>query len=342
MSITKLSLFKRYNGIYYITYQEDGSTKWKSTKKKLKHEALKVLSDFDDYLRHDSPTVSFHEFVHQFLSLRANYLRESTIRRIYLPAFNAFDSICGNKSVTAYTVKDVETFKSKRLETCSPTTVNIAFRALKGAFNCAIKWHLLIENPFEKSSQLRAPERFPTYLSKEDFKRLLCTVKEPELKDVFLFATFTGLRLGEITNLRWSSIDFQKRQILVENLDDFFTKTGKQRCVPMNETIINLLSRKELTQKFCVHVFQRRGVRLQHSYVSHKFKEYARALGLNDRLHFHSLRHTFATWLVHDGVNIYEVQKLLGHSSVKVTEVYSHLAAGELQDAVNKISLSAN
>ena len=60
---------------------------------------------------------------------------------------------------------------------------------------------------------------------------------------------------------------------------------------------------------------------------------------LNNKLHFHSLRHTFATWLVQDGVNIYEVQKLLGHSSVKVTEIYSHLVANELHNAVNKLSI---
>ncbi|MBI5475218.1 MAG: tyrosine-type recombinase/integrase [Ignavibacteriales bacterium] len=63
---------------------------------------------------------------------------------------------------------------------------------------------------------------------------------------------------------------------------------------------------------------------------------------LNSKLHFHSLRHTFATWLVQDGVNIYEVQKLLGHSNMKVIEVYSHLVTSKLHSAVNKISLRLN
>jgi site-specific recombinase XerD len=89
-------------------------------------------------------------------------------------------------------------------------------------------------------------------------------------------------------------------------------------------------------------VFHFKGKAINPNWVSKTFKAYARKAGLNDKLHFHSLRHTFASWLVQDGVSIYEVQKLLGHSSVKVTEVYSHLAASELHGAVNRLNLNLN
>lgn len=56
----------------------------------------------------------------------------------------------------------------------------------------------------------------------------------------------------------------------------------------------------------------------------------------------HLLSHTFATWLVQSGVGIYEVQKLMGHSSVAITQVYTHLAPSELHSAVDKITLSLN
>lgn len=342
MSITKLSLFKRYNGIYYITYLQDGIPKWKSTKAKLKHEALKVLSDFQQYLKRDVPKVTFQDFVNQFLTIKTNNLRESTIKRICLPAFDAFDRICGNRWLTAYTLKDVEEFKSKRLEECSPTTINMQFRALRSAFNLAIRWQMLADNPFSKSSQLKAPEQPPIYLTKDEFKRLLRVVEEDVLKEVFLFAALTGMRSGEISNLRWSEIDFQHRQITIKNSEHFKTKTGKNRCVPMNELVVSMLSRKELAQRFCEYVFQLKGQQLQQGFLSKGFKKYVRLVGLNDKIHFHSLRHTFATWLVQDGVSIYEVQKLLGHSSVKVTEVYSHLVASELHSSVNKILLNLN
>ncbi len=75
-------------------------------------------------------------------------------------------------------------------------------------------------------------------------------------------------------------------------------------------------------------------------WVQHLFKRYVRDLKLPERLHFHSLRHTFASWLVQDGATLYEVQKLLGHSSAKVTEVYSHLQPEELHSTVERIRLT--
>jgi site-specific recombinase XerD len=62
----------------------------------------------------------------------------------------------------------------------------------------------------------------------------------------------------------------------------------------------------------------------------------------NHRLHLHSLRHTFASWLVQDGVSLYEVQKLLGHSSIAVTEIYSHLQPEQLHETVNRLKVSLN
>ena len=76
--------------------------------------------------------------------------------------------------------------------------------------------------------------------------------------------------------------------------------------------------------------------------LSKRFRLAVRAAGLDTGLHFHSLRHTFATWLVQERISIYEVQKLLGHSSIAITQVYSHLAPNELHHAVNKIEASMN
>jgi len=107
----------------------------------------------------------------------------------------------------------------------------------------------------------------------------------------------------------------------------------------MSEVVYQLLRTKHSVNGF---IFTVDGKKIAEDLVTHMFKAYVRKADLNPKLHLHSLRHTFATWLVQEGVSIYEVQKLLGHSSISVTQVYSHLAASELHGAVNKISVSLN
>jgi site-specific recombinase XerD len=78
-------------------------------------------------------------------------------------------------------------------------------------------------------------------------------------------------------------------------------------------------------------------------WVTALFKKYVRRSNLENKgLHFHSLRHTFASWLVQKGATLYEVQRLLGHTSSKVTEVYSHLQPEHMRDTVNKVKSSLN
>jgi integrase len=337
MRSTRLYLYKRSNGYWYIGYHDNGRKRWKSTNSKLKNDALRALVEFSESPASGPSSISLSEFIIQFCELRSSDLRGTTIQSIYLPAFRSFQSVCGDRPLAAYSLKDVELYKSQRLRSCAPTTVNIEFRSLRAAFACAVKWQLLQDNPFAKSSRVRVPERLPVYFSKDEFNLFLSFVREQHLKDLFLFAALTGLRQGEILSLEWTKIDLERRLIIVANSNGFLTKSGKCRAVPMSDYVFGLLSRRSLAREFSDKVFHRQGKELTQSYVEHKFKRYLRQARLNDDLRFHSLRHTFATWLVQSGVGLYEVQKLLGHSDARTTQMYSHLVAGELHAAVNKI-----
>lgn len=79
------------------------------------------------------------------------------------------------------------------------------------------------------------------------------------------------------------------------------------------------------------------GERLGAESLSRRFKRYVQRAGLSDKLHFHSLRHTGTSWLVQRGVSLFVVQKLLGHSSPTVTQIYSHLSDQNLQQAVQQL-----
>jgi integrase len=169
---------------------------------------------------------------------------------------------------------------------------------------------------------------------------LLAAIPKQWFKNVVLFAVNTGLRRGEIANLKWDQIDLSHKLIYVINSESFHTKTGKERAVPLNIVALGIL---ESLPRRSEYVFVgEKGWNLDLVRISHLFKQAVIASGLEKKLHFHSLRHTFATWLVQNGVGIYEVQKLLGHTSIVVTQVYSHLSGGELHSAVDRITVSMN
>ena len=109
----------------------------------------------------------------------------------------------------------------------------------------------------------------------------------------------------------------------------------------MNDELCRLLqtrrARTSSESRLVFHIHQ-----ISQSSVSHRMKKAVRAAGLENRLHFHSARHAFASWLVQAGVSLYEVQKLLGHSPPPVTEVYSHPQPEHLHGSVNRITVSMN
>ena len=178
----------------------------------------------------------------------------------------------------------------------------------------------------------------PAFFSKDDFQKFIPVVGNHHLRDVFLFAVMTGLRRGEILNLRWTDVSLNLKLLQVESSVSFHVKAGKRRTIPLSEQAIQLLQKQGVTAK-SEYVFEHRGWRIKGIYVTHKFKHFVRVAGLDEGLHFYSCRHTAATWLVQNRVSLHEVQKLLGHSDISTTQIYSHFVSSELHDAANKISV---
>jgi integrase len=207
--------------------------------------------------------------------------------------------------------------------------------------NTGVRWKLMETNPFAHLQQVGVPERQPAYFSKAEFQTLLNAIREQWLRDLVVFAAMTGMRRGEITNLRWSDVDVQRKLISIQSNPTFKTKQGKKRVVPMSDLVFNQLSAKT-SRATCEYVFHIGGRKINDDHAGKKLRAYVDEAGLNPKLHFHSLRHTFASWLVQDGVSLYEVQKLLGHSNIAITQVYSHLQPETLHSTVNRISINSN
>jgi integrase len=234
---------------------------------------------------------------------------------IYHRALYSFLESTGDKKITFIGMKDIDTYKQKKLQTIQPSTLNIYLRTLKAAFNKAVDWEILQRNPFRKVKQCPVPQRAPQFLTLDQYRALIRSVKEPWLSQAIQFAVFTGMRRSEIANLQWKHIDFSREFIVVESDANFQTKTGQRRLLPMNSIVFRLL--QTMHQHWTGdYVIMLNGKPIRTMWISRRFKQYIQRMEIDRSLHFHILRHTFASWLVQAGVPIYEVQALMGHSTI--------------------------
>ena len=183
-------------------------------------------------------------------------------------------------------------------------------------------------------------QKYIRFLSmKWEFEQIMKKVTSSLLKDVFIALFYTGMRAGELVNLKWSDIDLPLKTITIRNTKEFSTKGKKDRSIPINDKLLPVLQKrfpKVINIKCQQYVFERIiGVKLSINYLSKRFKKAVRASKLNEQIHLHSLRHSFASNLVQKGVSLYVVKELLGHEDLKTTQIYSHLQQQNLIDAVN-------
>lgn len=335
-------LSKSPSGIYYLWFRNERGKRQKiSTRCRLKTDALGFLQSFKIERNSNKQAKIFSNFKDEFLQYAQAHLSRGTVI-IYRSSLDNFQYIASDPPLSSITPKHLDMYKIERLKKIAPVTVNIELRALRAAFNTAVRWKLLESTPFKGTKFVPLPEQVPAFFSKVDFQRLISVIEEGWLREVVIFATLTGLRRSEITHLKWSDVDFQRKLVNVQSTPTFRTKMGKRRVVPLNETGIYLLKSRH-GKDMSDHVFTLNGKKINEGWLTHKFKYYVYECRFaNDRLHFHSLRHTFASWLVQDGCSIYVVKELLGHSDVKTTQVYSHLSGSELHHEVNKISILLN
>jgi len=329
------------SGIYYVWYKNElGKRQRVSTRSRKKTEAIRFLQSFkskDHERTQKAKRTLLTDYMNDFFQYANNCLSSGTVT-LYKVALKNFLRLIGNLPLMAYTPLHFDTYKNERLKTIKPVTVNIELRTLKAFFNTAVRWNLIEKNPCQ-TKLVKVPERLPTYLTKEDLTKLISVIKENWLKEIIIFAVSTGLRRSEIVNLKWHQVDLERKLIRIESNPTFYTKTGKMRILPLNDTALYILHFKNSNSKQSEYVFSLNGKKIFANWITHLFKHYVKLSNINQDIHFHSLRHTFASWLAQDGTSLYVIKNLLGHADIKTTQIYSHLQPENLHNEVNRINL---
>jgi integrase len=253
------------------------------------------------------------------------------IRKMLLPAF-------GKRLLTDITARDVIAVQTKVKRAGAPATANRYLTLMTRMFNLAVQWGRLEKNPaasVRKFTENNARER---YLKTDEISRMLETLAawpNRSFAGLIRFLLFTGVRRGEAMGLTWDRVDLENRTIFLDK-----TKSGKTRTVLLNTLAVEVLGEMKTLRKRS-HRFVFPGHRKDAPFVNPRraFDDLCAKLKIKD-FHIHDLRHSYSSLAVNAGVSLYDVQKLLGHSSSQMTQRYAHLADQTLRDATERVAAS--
>ena len=232
----------------------------------------------------------------------------------------------------------LEEWKADRLKEVSPTTVNIELRHLKACFHKAVEWGIMDQRQFAGVKQLKQLKKLPRFLSKEEIKKLSETMPIRWWR-MFYTMICTGLRLGEFLHLKWSQINWGRKVIILQSDHEWAPKDNELREIPLHPNLEQMLwqMNKEAGNPRDGYIFHDGNITpTLIRRIERKFQAYRKKAGI-EKCRIHDLRHTFASHLVMSGADLLTVRDLLGHSSVKTTEIYAHLSPSHRQQAVERL-----
>ena len=232
-----------------------------------------------------------------------------------------------NKRLNNITPILIEQYKGKRLneDGMMPATVNREIACLKCIFNWAIKNGKADVNPMKQVKLLKENNTRLRFLSQEEIIQLKNNCSE-RIRPIVETALMTGMRRGEILNLKWEDVNFQQGIIVIKN-----SKSGKLREIPICSALRKVMEQYSNASTgeyvFCSEL----GQPYRNFYTG--FQRIVKKAGIED-FSFHDLRHTAASYLIMLGIDIVTVKEILGHSSINMTLRYAHLSPLHKREAM--------
>jgi integrase len=326
-----------------------------------------------DYIHGNDPleikkaaqALTFEEFVKERYSswIASHQKRPQETLRLLALGYPYF----GNRKLHEIDAWVIERFRSARMKKVKPISVNHDLTALRAALNRAINWGLLEFHPMRsvKCSKVDSDSKV-RYLTQDEDRQLRETLDSREakhraerekfnqwrrergyeeypdfenftdhLKPMVMLALNTGMRRGELFNLKWADVNFTGKILTVVGIT---AKSGKTRHIPLNKEAIAVLQGWHEQRTESKLVFPNAdGERMDN--ITTSWGNLVKAAQIRD-FRFHDLRHDFASKLVMAGVDLNTVRELLGHADIKMTLRYAHLAPEKLAAAVAKLNMA--
>jgi integrase/recombinase XerD len=272
------------------------------------------------HVRSDDLNLQLDKFHHFLLS---SHYSERTIEH-YLNSLRIFFQFYPQKAYTQITRDDIEEFNVNHIlkQHKSQSYQNIMISALKLFFT-------RIENKSIEVEELARPRRFaslPKVLSPDEVRKILTSLDNVKHKAILSLIYSAGLRRAEALSLRVKDIDSDRMVIYVNKGKGF-----RDRIVPLSEKMLKMLREYAKKYKPRYYLFEgANGETYSVSSLQHILKAAAAKAGIGKRVSLHMLRHSYATHLHEQGIDIRLIQVLLGHKSTKTTEIYTHVSTNSI------------
>lgn len=236
------------------------------------------------------------------------------------------------------TQNDLEAFMLHTKEDLNyaPNTRSKFFYALRSFYAYLYKKEFVSRNISATMDFMKVPKKERNYITEEEAEKVVNAIKQPMVRLVAIFLLNTGLRISECLDLKLDDVNLEKRTVhVIEG------KGRKDRIIPINDRLYTLLQdyvenvREESTSDY-FFATKRTGA-ISYPHVNSTIVAAAKSVGIKKPVSCHVLRHSFASALVKNNVNLVYIQKLLGHESLAVTSIYTHAKLDDLTDAVNTL-----
>lgn len=291
--------------------------------------------------RHARESLTFRQvFTEHYLPIAKlnktprSWAREESLFRLWI-----------NKVIGALPLKDVAPIHLERLKKRmgeagkAPRSILYALQTIRQVFNFATRNDLYTgRNPANLVKKPAPDNRRLRFLSHEEAETLLGALepRSQDLHDMALLSLHSGLRAGEIFSLTWADVNTDQGVLTLRD-----TKSGRTRTALLTEKAKSTLRARHPGGPDDL-VFRARGTDNPRAQISKRFGEVVDGLGFNagvtdrrQKVTFHSLRHTYASWLALSGVDLFTIKNLMGHQTLAMTEKYAKLTGAAMRGAVN-------
>ena len=321
-------------GISYRVLIRSKDTNSISKTFKSKSDALRFVDKIEGNSGYLTSFNSYKGFTYQELSNEYKINRYGSISNVpisYESRLRYWDKAIGSKAVNSITKAQIVTLLQKLPSHLSNSSKNKFKKAVSAVFNYGVNKDIITDSPVNRIKSLREPSGRLRYLSEDEKTRLFKACRSSQWDKLYvlvLMAITTGARKGELMNLHWSDVDFDRKVAYVKT-----TKNGQPKVMPLTREVIKELSRFKDQEPELIFNSE---IKPNKPYEFYKlWRKVLKEAEIYD-FTFHSLRHTCASYLAMNGCSLLEIADVLGHKQISMTARYSHLCVSHKQKLINK------